>query len=170
MVSWRRGIEPVIAAVILIAVAIVVAVAVVGWIIGLWGSMAGGNPQITSNPMMACVDSSRNVKVTVYIKNSGAGSDKLISAYLDYGGNVYTANRWTTKSSQTGGGTSESGTGGTGPQSIPISSNSDMTVEIVFGSVSNIKAGDSATVRLIFERSGTQPLPITVQSCPSQNS
>jgi len=152
MVSWRRGIEPVIAAVILIAVAIVVAVAVVGWIMGLWGSLAGGNPQITSSVMLACNttrDSSPAVNVTVYIRNSGAGSDKLIRAYLDYGGTSYEASN---------------------PDfPITIPSNSNTTIKIAF-SVPSANPGDSATVRLIFERSGTQPLPITIQNCPQTSS
>jgi len=152
MVSWRRGIEPVIAAVILIAVAIVVAVAVVGWILGLWSGLAGGNPQITSNPLLACIDESAGtVSVTIYIVNSGAGSDKLIKAYLEHGGTTYEAANYYNET--------------TSPKApIVIPSNSNTTLTIEFNNV-NANPGDRATVKLIFERSGTQPLMITVQKC-----
>jgi len=144
MVSWRRGIEPVIAAVILIAVAIVVAVAVVGWIFGLWGSLAGGNPQITSNPLKTCINN-QDIVVTVYILNSGAGSDRLIKAYLDHGGKRYEAANLNNT------------------EVIPSNSNKELTIR--FSNVANVNPGDRATVTLVFEKSGQQPLYITLQQC-----
>jgi len=35
----RRGISPVIATVILVAIALVISIAVVGWVMGIWGSL-----------------------------------------------------------------------------------------------------------------------------------
>ena len=47
---YRRGISPVIATVIIVAVAVAISIAVVGWIMGLWGSIAGGTESLKIYP------------------------------------------------------------------------------------------------------------------------
>jgi len=167
MVSWRRGIEPVIAAVILIAVAIVVAVAVVGWILGLWGGLAAGNPQISVVNPVLCAGSGSQLEAAVYIRNTGAGSDKILSVYLDYGGSTYKGTP-TTKYGQDVStvtkivGTSTISLGG--GDVIPANSAGWLYIKFnVDGKT--INAGDSAVIRIMFEKSGTQSIPVTAQNC-----
>jgi len=165
MVSWRRGIEPVIAAVILIAVAIVVAVAVVGWILGLWGGLAGGSPQISVVNPVLCADMNKtSFEAAVYIKNTGAGSDKILSIYLDYGGSTYRGDVVSTVQKVNkivGNATITLGAGNTVP------ANSAGWLYITFSSSTQItiNPGDSAVIRIMFEKSGTQSIPVTAQSC-----
>ena len=62
-----RGIEPVIAAVILIAIAVVVAIAVIGWIMGLWGAVTAPREQLSVTGVGLTTDG----KLTLIITNSG---------------------------------------------------------------------------------------------------
>ena len=50
MTCKLRGIEPVIATIIILAVTIAVAVAVIGWITGLFGASVGGTEQLQIMP------------------------------------------------------------------------------------------------------------------------
>jgi len=162
MVSWRRGIEPVIAAVILIAVAIVVAVAVVGWILGLWGGLAGGNPQIAAvNPVLCADDGS----AAVYIRNTGSGSDKLLAVYLDYGGNTFKGNPSTSSTKSVYSVISATSSFNIEDGVVIIPANKADWIYIEFNQ--KLNPGDSAIIKLMFEKSGTQSVPVTAQSCGS---
>jgi len=174
MVSWRRGIEPVIAAVILIAVAIVVAVAVVGWILGLWGGLAGGSPQISITDAKLCSGTS-TIYAAIYIRNSGSGSDKILSVLLDYGGDTYVASGIyssvpTTVSPQPPQllasivGTNTLTT----PAEKTIPGNGIGWLYITFNvQGKTVSAGDQALLRITFEKSGTQSIPVRAESCPT---
>jgi len=174
MVSWRRGIEPVIAAVILIAVAIVVAVAVVGWILGLWGGLAGGSPQITIPDAKLC-SGTDTVYAAIYIRNAGSGSDRILTVMLDYGGDTYVASGIYSSPPNTVTpppllativGTNTLTT----PAERTIPGNGVGWLYITFnvGSGKTISAGDQALIRITFEKSGTQSIPVRAESCPTQ--
>jgi len=173
MVSWRRGIEPVIAAVILIAVAIVVAVAVVGWILGLWGGLAGGSPQITIPDAKLCSASIQQGQnqttayAAIYIRNTGSGSDKILTVMLDYGGKTYLGTA--SSSAPTGALDFLKNVVGTNTLNTPakdtIAGNSVGWLYITFTVDKTISAGDQALIRITFEKSGTQSIPVRAEAC-----
>jgi len=161
-ISWRRGIEPVIAAVILIAVAIVVAVAVVGWLLGLWGNLSGGNPQITLvNPVLCAGNST--IEAAVYLRNQGTGSDKILAIQLEYGGGTFSGSVITSPQNVTKivSGTTLSLSGG---NTVPA--NVAGWLYIQFNNVNKvISAGDTVAIKIMFEKSGTQTVYATAQNC-----
>jgi len=66
--NLRKGISPVIATVIIVAVALAIAIAVVGWIMGIWGAVAGGTEMLRIYP-----DSYISGQTLVlHIKNEGS--------------------------------------------------------------------------------------------------
>jgi len=68
----RKGISPVIATVIIIAATIAIAIAVVGWLMGLWGSLAGGVESLQIYPD-SYINSTSGV-VHLHIKNTGSAA------------------------------------------------------------------------------------------------
>jgi len=71
---YRRGISPVIATVIIVAVAVAISIAVVGWIMGLWGSIAGGTESLKIYPDSYLLISGSNTEVHLHIANTGSAS------------------------------------------------------------------------------------------------
>lgn len=69
-----KGIEPIIAVVILVAVTLVIAIAVVGWIMGWWSSLMGGQEMIRI--MSVSYDNSTNT-ITIEIRNEGTGRAQI---------------------------------------------------------------------------------------------
>jgi flagellin-like protein len=65
-----RGIEPIIAVVILVAVTLVIAIGVIGWIMGWWGTM-GAVESLQIFPD-SYIDSSG--KLVLHIKNTGSAT------------------------------------------------------------------------------------------------
>jgi len=194
VVSWRRGIEPVIAAVILIAVAVVVAVAVVGWILGIWQSLLGGTPQINIANAMMCesyTDANTNktyALVAVYIDNRGSGSDRIMNVILEYGGNVFkgvifdydTVNQLSNdeqKRISTYILPSGEQLSNLSKYVIDLGGNNDTVpgnkrgwLIIRFdltGSNIKISAGDSAFLRFTFEKYGERGVTVTARVCPT---
>ena len=70
--NTRRGISPVLATVIIIAVTLVIAIGVIGWIMGIWGSFG------TTESLQVYPDSYINASATpaliLHIKNTGTAS------------------------------------------------------------------------------------------------
>ena len=69
----RKGISPVLATVIIIAVTLVIAIGVIGWIMGIWGSFG------TTESLQVYPDSYINASATtpalnLHIKNTGTAS------------------------------------------------------------------------------------------------
>ncbi len=69
----RKGISPVLATVIIIAVTLVIAIGVIGWIMGIWGSFG------TTESLQVFPDSYINATATtpvlnLHIKNTGTAS------------------------------------------------------------------------------------------------
>jgi len=78
----RRGISPVIATVIIVAVAVAISIAVVGWIMGLWGSIAGGTESLKIYP-----DSYINVtNTTIYLHIANTGSASAVIYKIEIAG------------------------------------------------------------------------------------
>jgi len=171
MVSWRRGIEPVIAAVILIAVAIVVAVAVVGWILGLWGGLAGGSPQITIPDARLC-SGTGTIYAAVYIRNTGSGSDRILTVLLDYGGDTYVVSSIDSSAPNDAPRLLKSIVGTNTlrtPDTNTVAGNSVGWLYITFDvGDKTISAGDQALLRITFEKSGTHSIPVRAEACPTQ--
>ncbi|MEM4831523.1 MAG: archaellin/type IV pilin N-terminal domain-containing protein [Sulfolobales archaeon] len=141
--SLRRGIEPIIATVILVAVALIIAVAVVGYLMGLFGGLAGGSPQISITSVSARLEKegSKNLEIELYINNAGAGSDKLIRAEVIYGGKTITASIEE------------------GKENIP--GNYKGWVKLMASDV-EASVGDTVILKLYFERSGTHTINVVV--------
>jgi flagellin-like protein len=138
----RKAISPVIATVIIVAVAIAISIAVAGWLFGLWGGLAGGNPQLQVSYLTVY----SNGTVAVHIKNQGAGADKLLKAELI--ANNTTCQLTLQSSSQ------------------DIGANQDVDLTLTVSSSSNcpsLTAGESVVVKLYFEKSGVVPITTTVQ-------
>jgi len=154
MVSWRRGVEPVIVAIILIAIAIVVAVATVGWILGLWRTQeTEGIPRISAESPVLCTG--RGVAVAaVYIRNTGTGSDRVAEIYLDYGGHTY---RGSPAGWNFGNETSAV---------IPAGLAGWLYIKFDLGGKA-ISVGEQATIRITFERSGTVKMSVRALDCES---
>ncbi|HWQ18119.1 MAG TPA: archaellin/type IV pilin N-terminal domain-containing protein, partial [Sulfolobales archaeon] len=68
----RKGLEPLIAAIILIAITIVIAIAVAAWVLGVFGTSVGGSEQLVVLPNATLNGSSTTwtLKFTVYNKGS----------------------------------------------------------------------------------------------------
>ncbi len=67
----RKGISPVLATVIIIAVTLVIAIGVIGWIMGIWGSFG------TTESLQVFPDSYINASsksLSLHIKNTGTAS------------------------------------------------------------------------------------------------
>lgn len=73
----RKGISPIIATVVLVAVTLVIAVAIVSWLMGIWGSF-GVSPQVSiRNQIMFA-----NGTLVMYVINDGSGADRFLRAEL----------------------------------------------------------------------------------------
>jgi len=97
--NLRKGISPVIATVIIVAVALAIAIAAVGWVMGIWGSVTGGTEVLKIMPdskLYKYSDNNGNVTVLLHIRNEGGASaviDKIEIAGVDFNitGSVITA-------------------------------------------------------------------------------
>ena len=144
----KKGISPVIATVILVAVTLVIAVAIVGWLFGLWGGLAGGSPSIQITNQKLDVTSAGNTSTAtleLYIRNTGGGSDKILKAELISGNNVVSAKTEDIK-----------------PSTV-ISANYADWFTIPFDvSKLQLSPGDTVIIKIYFEKSGTQTFQVTV--------
>jgi len=85
MKNKLKGIEPIIAVVILVAVTLVIAIAVVGWIMGWWGAVGAPGESLKVTPISA-----NNTSVSLYICNQGGAAATIQSVIIkgtpfDYG-------------------------------------------------------------------------------------
>jgi len=67
----RRGISPVIATVILIAVTLAIGIAVAAWLMGVWGGLGGGE-QLRIYPESTLTVSSNQATLNLVVKNEGS--------------------------------------------------------------------------------------------------
>ena len=72
--NLRKGISPVIATVIIVAVALAIAIAAVGWVMGIWGSVTGGTEILKILPDSKLLYDNNKVKIVLHIKNEGGAT------------------------------------------------------------------------------------------------
>ncbi|MEM1651238.1 MAG: hypothetical protein QXH94_05575 [Sulfolobales archaeon] len=156
--SLRRGIEPIIATVILVAVALIIAVAVVGYLMVLFGGLTGGQPQISITSITA-KNTSNGLEIQMYLSNAGAGSDKLVKIEVIHGGTstVYTPAGATLSGSTPGTISVTTSTQG----AVVIAGNYKGWVTIRTG-YTGAAPGDTVILKLYFERSGIQTINVVV--------
>jgi len=152
--SLRRGIEPIIATVILVAVALIIAVAVVGYLMGLFGGLTGGQPQISITSITAKLSNS-DLQFEMYLSNAGAGSDKLVKVEVIAGGKSNMESNLNDKVTgldvQTDGSAIVRGNY-KGWVTLTVDPPSEVTVA----------PGDTVILKLYFERSGIQTINVIV--------
>jgi flagellin-like protein len=68
-----RGIEPIIAVVILVAVTLVIAIGVIGWIMGWWGTF-GATESLQFYPDSNITIKDNSVTLFLHLKNTGSAS------------------------------------------------------------------------------------------------
>jgi flagellin-like protein len=71
--NLSKGIEPIIAVVILIAVTLVIAIGVIGWIMGWWGTL-GSTEQLQFYPDSYINATTDSEKLYLHVKNTGSAS------------------------------------------------------------------------------------------------
>lgn len=136
----RRAVSPVIATVIIVGVAIAISIAVAGWLLGLWGGLASGSPQVQVSGVIVGTDGTTQI----YIVNKGSGADEIVKVTLNDGKNIYELT----------------------PDQTSISANFKGWIKASPGNTSKISltAGQSVTVKVYFEKSGAVTVPVTVGS------
>jgi len=68
----RRGISPVIATVILIAVTLAIGIAVAAWLMGIWGGLGGGEQLRIFPESTLEIVSNNSAKLELVVKNEGS--------------------------------------------------------------------------------------------------
>jgi len=147
MARSRKGISPVIATVIIVAVAIAISIAVAGWLFGLWGGLASGTAQIQVSS--ATVYS--NGTASIYVVNSGSGADQILKIELSNGEKTVTLKP---KSAF-----------GNNVTAYPIVVKANVKGWIIAENTTKITLtpGQSVTLKIYFEKSGSVTIPVTVQ-------
>ena len=80
-----KGLEPLIAAIILIAITLVIAIAVSAWLMGLFGTTVGGAENLVILPNASLRNISGTWVLNVSIKNTGSSPSTIIALYAaDY--------------------------------------------------------------------------------------
>ena len=80
-----RAVSPVIAMIVIVAITLSIAFAVVGWLFGLWGSLAGGTPQITITNVDGYIKDN-NIVIRVYMMNKGTAGDEILGVRIVHAG------------------------------------------------------------------------------------
>jgi len=73
----RKAISPILATVILIAVTLVIAIGVIGWIMGIWGSLGGPSESLVVTGGGTGVGKDGKLYFSLTIVNKGSGTAKL---------------------------------------------------------------------------------------------
>ena len=84
----KKGISPVIATVIIVAVALVLAVALAGWSMGIWSTL-GSTEALYITGSISKVGTTVYVNVTIYNKGTGPANITKVEMY-DNAGNLLT--------------------------------------------------------------------------------
>ncbi|MEM0505028.1 MAG: archaellin/type IV pilin N-terminal domain-containing protein [Sulfolobales archaeon] len=75
----RRGISPVIATVIIVAVALILSVALAGWVMGIWGTLG------TTEALQIVTASLNDTQLNITILNKGSASAKVVALTVENG-------------------------------------------------------------------------------------
>ncbi len=74
----RRGISPILASVIIIAVTLVIAIGVIGWVMGLWGGFGTTESlQIYPDSYAKIPRVATNIRIYLHVKNTGSTTLKI---------------------------------------------------------------------------------------------
>jgi len=114
--SLRRGIEPIIAVVILVAVTLVIAIGVIGWIMGWWGTF-GATESLQFYPDSYIQCTAQQCSLYLHLKNAGSASAVIYKIEISGVATI-------TATGQFSGSTVRSGTVGPGTEdtlTIPLS-------------------------------------------------
>ncbi|MEM0262617.1 MAG: archaellin/type IV pilin N-terminal domain-containing protein [Nitrososphaerota archaeon] len=150
MRSLYRGIEPIIAVVILVAVTLVLAIGVIGWIMGWWGTL-GGTETLQIMPYSELYS---NGALTIYVTNLGTATSYIVKAEVA-GLGPCTINNC-------GG-----GAGCTTSNNIAvIPSGAECTVE--FSGCGSLTAGTRYTVRIYTKAGNIYSIVLEAKAAPSQ--
>jgi len=75
----RKAISPILATVILIAVTLVIAIGVIGWIMGVWGSIGGPSESlVVTGGYTNCTDNKRKLIINFTVTNKGTADANII--------------------------------------------------------------------------------------------
>ena len=78
-----KGLEPLVAAVILIAITLVIAIAVVAWMTGLFGTTVGGAESLVILPNATLTKpAGGNWQLSISIRNTGSSPSTVIAIYV----------------------------------------------------------------------------------------
>jgi len=154
-VAIRRGqiMDPIIATIIVIAITLVIAVTVIGWMLGFWGSIATESPQIAVGNPVLCAGHG-NITAAIYVENSGDAVDRVVAVYLSYAGNTYEGDIVTNTIN------ASAGEGNI----IPAKSAGWLYMKFCVCD-KTIRTGDSATIRIEFEKSETKTVTVRALEC-----
>jgi len=72
--TLSKGIEPIIATIIIVAVTLVIAIAVIGWIMGWWAIFTAGGEQLQILPTSEL----KTNTITLYIANRGSADASIV--------------------------------------------------------------------------------------------
>jgi len=130
----KKGISPVIATIILIAITIVIAIAVAAWVFGLFKSYTGG-PAVTINAAQSSCQSNGQT-CTLVVSNQGGNSVTVVGATVNGG-------TWTVFGTTSSGSTCAFSSQSSATPSVPAG----QTVYICVGT-SSFTAGQTLTITL----------------------
>lgn len=149
------GIEPIIATVILVAVALIISVAVIGYFMGLFGGLVGGQPQVYVTGVTArALNEGKRLNVTMYLSNAGTASDRLTRVSAIIRGKSYDI-----------AGSAVEGLSAAGTYaSVPAGFRGWVTFEVDLKDDTKIEVGDTVLIRLFFERSGQHTVTVVVSA------
>ncbi len=77
-----KGLEPLIAAVILVAITLVIAIAVVAWMAGLFGTTVGGAESLVILPNASLTESDVGWVLNLSIRNTGSSPSTVVAVYV----------------------------------------------------------------------------------------
>jgi flagellin-like protein len=100
-----RGIEPIIAVVILVAITLVIAIGVIGWIMGWWGTFgATESLQFYPDSYIQCTAQQTSQQCTLYLhlKNTGSASAVIYKIEISGVDTLTTTNKFSGQSVQSG--------------------------------------------------------------------
>jgi len=75
---YRKGLEPLIATIILIAITLVIAIAVVAWILGVFGGTVGDKEELQVFPNTSLTFQNTNWNLSMTVRNIGSVSAQII--------------------------------------------------------------------------------------------
>jgi len=154
-----RGIEPIIATIIIVAVTLVIAIAVIGWIMGWWGTLTGGQEQLQLvREGSRIYNEGGQWKLTLHVVNRGGGTAviyKIVVANCEAG------------KTEIGQATTPTGTSGitvdTNQGVIKVDPGADGYFTVPLGQGCTLTSGATYTVKVYTKANNEYPISITAE-------